>query len=269
VLTSGEVVPVRISMRPPIIPLAYELTETAESLVPEPWMTGEWPWLSPAYWEKLDRVGVEAIAAELCAISDRHGGKDLCLVDYEDVAKGHRSLRLVFACWFEAQTGREVHELLDDGEPVHWSALPKRTRPKRAKRPGEERRWTDDTVREWPLSHEDVAEWIEGRHWQTARSLDHAYTRRDWGSEVMFLRVVLHVREHGQQEVFAGDIYSYHVVGNRKYWTMGSDLESTVILNRKELWRDGQEEGDEDTEKRASEVPQPDLFRAGPGEERA
>jgi len=46
-LSSGVVVPVKVSMRPPLVPLAYELEETAWSLVREPWMTGEWLWLSP------------------------------------------------------------------------------------------------------------------------------------------------------------------------------------------------------------------------------
>jgi hypothetical protein len=48
------VVPVRISMRPPLVPLSYKLEETAWSLVPKPWMVGEWPWLSPTYWCHLD-----------------------------------------------------------------------------------------------------------------------------------------------------------------------------------------------------------------------
>ncbi|MBA2527236.1 MAG: hypothetical protein H0V18_15865, partial [Pyrinomonadaceae bacterium] len=47
VLTAGKVVPVRISMHPPLISLPYELEETAWLLVREPWMAGEWPWLSP------------------------------------------------------------------------------------------------------------------------------------------------------------------------------------------------------------------------------
>jgi hypothetical protein len=49
ILTRGGIVSVGVSMRPPLIPLPYELEETARSLVPEPWMAGEWPWLSPTY----------------------------------------------------------------------------------------------------------------------------------------------------------------------------------------------------------------------------
>lgn len=49
VLTGGKVVPVRIPMHPPLISLPYELEETAWLLVREPWMAGEWPWLSPTF----------------------------------------------------------------------------------------------------------------------------------------------------------------------------------------------------------------------------
>ena len=260
-------VPIRVSMRPPLVPLPYELEETAWSLVPEPWMTGEWPWLSPTYWRHLDGQGVEKIAGELSAISGRHGGKDLCLLDHEDVLKGHRSLRVVFAAWWEANTGREVLELSDDGQAVHYSGLNKRTRPKRAKDPREDRRWTDDEPLGWPISHEDFVRWARGRHWQFARTRPqnpHEYTHSAWGDEDTFLRIVMHLREHGRQEVYGGDLYTYYVADGHKLWTMGADLMSTILINRKPV---GQDEGDEETEVRP--VPQPDLFRARPGEQSA
>jgi hypothetical protein len=145
-LTGGEVVPIRVSMRPPLVPVSYELKETARSLVPEPWMVGEWRWLSPIYWGYLDRQGVERIGNELKDISQRHGGKPLALLDHEDLLKGHRSLRVVFAAWWEENTGQVVPELLDDGQILHYSQLHRRTRPKRPKDPREDRRWTDDEL---------------------------------------------------------------------------------------------------------------------------
>jgi hypothetical protein len=71
-LAGGEVVPVRVSMRPPLVPLSYKPEETAWSLVPEPWMVGEWPWLSPTYWYHLDGQGAQKIGKELEAISERY-----------------------------------------------------------------------------------------------------------------------------------------------------------------------------------------------------
>ena len=241
------VVPVRISMRPPLVPLPYKLEETAWSLVPEPWMTGEWPWLSPTYWRHLDKQGIEKIGKEVAAISGRRGGKALALLDYEDVgpARGHRSLRVVFSQWWEEKGGQKVLELLNDGQALHYSQLPKRTRPERPKDPREDHRWTDDEVLGWPISHEELERWVQGRYWQFARTQPqnpHFYTHRDWGHEETFLRVVLHLREHGRQEVFAGDTYTYYVGAGRKLWTMGADLESTVLINAKVLGQDGKQE---------------------------
>jgi hypothetical protein len=255
-------VPVRVSMRPPLVPLSYKLEETAWSLVPEPWMAGEWPWLSPTYWAYLDGQGARKIGKELEEIHGRHGGKPLALLDYEDVTKGHRSLRVVFAAWWEANAGQEVPELLDDGQILHYSQLHKRTRPKTPKNPREDRRWTDDEVLGWPISHEKFERWARGRHWQFARTMPqnpHEYTHRAWGHEETFLRIVQHLREHGRQEVYGGDLYTYYVANGFKHWTMGADLMSTILINRKPV---GQDESDPKTEERPARVPQPDLFRA-------
>jgi hypothetical protein len=255
-------VPVRVSMRAPLIPLPYALEETARSLVPKQWMTGEWPWLSPTYWGHLDALGVVAIGRELAAISGRHGGMNLVLLDHEDLTKGHRSLRLVFAAWWEENTGQVVPELLEDGQILHYSEFHRRIRPKRPKDPREDRRWTEDEVLGWPISHGDFERWARGRHWQFARTMPrnpHEYTHRAWGHEETFLRVVLHLRERGRQELYGGDIYTYYVANGFKHWTMGADLMSTILINRKPL---GQDEKGEETEARLGGVPQPDLFRA-------
>jgi hypothetical protein len=268
-LRSGEVVPVRVSMRPPLVPLSYKLEETAWSLVPEPWMTGEWPWLSPTCWSYFDGQGARKIGKELEDISERHGGRPLALLDHEDPTKGHRSLRVVFAAWWEENTGQEVPELLDDGQILHYSQLHRRTRPKTPKNPREDRRWTDDEVLGWPISHEDFERWARGRHWQFARTMPqnpHEYTHRAWGHEETFLRIVQHLREYGRQEVYGSDLYTYYVANGFKHWSMGADLMSTILLNRKPV---GQDEGDEETEERSGGVPQPDLFRARLGEGRA
>jgi hypothetical protein len=260
IFTGGEVVPVRVSMRPLLIPLPYNLEETARSLVPEPWMTGEWTWLSPTYWGYLDSHGVGEIGKELKAIGERHGGKPLALLNYEDLTKGHRSLRVVFAAWWEANTGQVVPELLDDGQILHYSELHRRTRPKRPKNPREDPRWNDDEALGWPISHHEFERWARRRYWQFARTMPrnpHEYTHRAWGHGETFLRIVLHLREHGRQEVYGGDLYTYYVANGFKMWTMGADLMSTNLINRKPI---GQDEGDE--EARLGEVHQPDLFRA-------
>jgi hypothetical protein len=268
-LTSGEVVPVRVSMRPPLVPLSYKLEETAWSLVPEPWMTGEWPWLSLVYWRHLDGRGVEKIGQELSAISGRHGGNPLALLDHEDVTKGDRSLRVVAARWLEERTEMEVPELADNGQVLRFEALPKRTRPKKPKVWRQDRRWRNDAALglSWPLSEEGVRRWIALRYWQQARSKTnpHAYTVRSWGDDKAFWLVVMHMREHGEQEVWGGELFTYFLCDGMKYWTMGGTLMSTVILNRKH-W--GQDPGDrEERDERPEEAwVTPALFE---GRERA
>jgi hypothetical protein len=244
-LPDEGLVPVRVSMREPVVPLSYDLEETARTLVPEEGMTGEWPALSPTYFGHLDEVGAGAVADELTAISERRGGCPLVLLDHEDTVRGDRSLRVIFQQWWEEQTGEPVLELADDGRDARYDELPKRTRPKKPKIWTADRRWRDDTALGlyWPLSEEDLTRWVALRHWQQARSPHnpHAYTVRSWGSDEAFWLMVMHIREHGEQEEWGGDTYTYFVIEGMKYWTMGADLMSTVILNRKP-W--GQDPGD-------------------------
>ncbi len=260
VLCSSRLVPVRVSMREPIVPLGYVLRETAWSLVPEEHMEGEWPWLSPAYWLLLHERGADAISEELAEISGRHGGRPLCLLDHEDVTRGDRSLRLVFSRFWEERAGQSVLEIADDGRWLHYKQLPKRTRPRKGKAPGEDRRWTKDAPLGWPVREEELRRWIAGRHWQTARAGDHQYTHRDWGDRGTFLRVVQHVRENAEQEEFHGDTYNYLVVDGFKYWSMGSDLMSTIILNRRRVGQDGEQQAD-----RAGAAPDGGLAPPMPG----
>jgi len=222
-LPDEGLVPVRVSMREPIVPLPYELEETAHLIVPEEGMIGEWQQLSPTYWGLLDAIGFEPIASELRAISERHGDRSLVLLDHEDTTKGDRSLRVVFSAWWEEMAGEPVLELADDGRKgyLHHTELPKRTRPKKPKVWQQDRRWRDDAALNlsWELSEDDLSRWIALRHWQQARSQSnaHAYTVRDWGDDEAFWLVVQHIREHGEQEEWGGDTYTYLRVGDHKY----------------------------------------------------
>jgi len=237
VLSTGEVVPVRVSYEAPIIPLGYPLEETAETLVPEFAMLGEWDHLCQTYRHKLDTLGVKRIAEELSAISDRHDGRPLALLDYEDLTRGLRNHRIVFSAWWEEQTGQAVHELTHGGEKLHWFQLPRQVQPRLPKPKEDDPRFTVDKPLAWPLTHREVEEWIAGRHWQQARSRSnpHSYTLRRWGHEETFELIVLHIREYGYEAMFAGSVYTQYDCGDHFYWTMGASLPTTVVLNRKPL----------------------------------
>jgi len=133
-LSSGLVVPVRISMFPPqrlLGELPYELKYSLRALQPEWHMIGEWPRFSTGLWKKLDAIGPEKIAAQLAAISGSEGGKNLALLCFEDVtpARGHRCHRTVASLWWLEQAGHEILELTDDGELLGLHKLHRQTAP--------------------------------------------------------------------------------------------------------------------------------------------
>jgi hypothetical protein len=128
-LSSGKLVPVRISMFPPIIPLGYEVAEEVRDLEPERSMLGEWKHYSTEYWRKLDAIGPERIARQLSAISGRHLGKPLALLCYEDLTSSDRCHRAVLAFWWYEQTGLEMPEITDDGELLGLHDLHRQTMP--------------------------------------------------------------------------------------------------------------------------------------------
>jgi hypothetical protein len=237
ILSTGQVVPVRVSYEAPIVPLGYPLEETAETLVPEFAMLSEWDHLCQTYRHKLDALGPQTIGEELSAISDRHDRRPLVLLDYEDLARGLRNHRIVFSHWWEERTGQPVFELTNDGEKVHHSQLPRQVQPKLLKPKTDDSRYRSSASLTWPLTHGGVEEWLEGRYWQQARSRSnpHAYTLRRWNDERAFELVVLFIREHGYEAMFGGAQYTQFDCGDWFYWTMGHSLPTTVVLNRKQL----------------------------------
>jgi hypothetical protein len=134
VLTSGLVVPVRISMYPPqplLGELPYELEHTVRDLVPERTMHGEWRRFSPLFWGKLEYLGMEKIASQLTAIASRYGGKPLALLCFEDLLKGQRCHRVILSAWWREQSGEEVCELTNEGEVLKLEQLHHQIQPLR------------------------------------------------------------------------------------------------------------------------------------------
>jgi len=249
-LTSGEVVPVRGSIHPPIVDLPYHL-ETAPSILPEPGplTLSEWHPTRSTYWRQLDRTGVEKVAAELTEISERHGGKPLTVLDYEDLERGHRSPRVVFARWLSEKAGIEVPEITADGRRLAHRDLHKqvRGRPRVPDEPPE------SLGLSWPLTEEDAESFVASVPWKAARDKrnPHEYCLRRDAAGLDFELFVLHVRERGYQRVFWGHEYTQLRIGDHEYWTMGDHLASTVVVNRKVI---GQNEGEqtEATEERTT-----------------
>ena len=71
--------------------------------------------------------------------------------------------------------------------------------------------------------------------WQAAKSgPPHEYTIREWRAEAQedFNNAVAGIREFGYQSSFYGSTFVYLKVGGQKYWTMGSPVLETTVLNR-------------------------------------
>jgi hypothetical protein len=136
VLSSGLVIPIRVSLYPPqplIGELSYELAGTVRELIPERRMYGDWREFSPTFWRHLDWIGPEKILAKLGAIGAEHGGKPLALCCYEDLLKGQMCHRTIFSAWWREQSGREVCELTNEGEVLKLEQLHHQVMPLRPK----------------------------------------------------------------------------------------------------------------------------------------
>jgi Protein of unknown function, DUF488 len=64
-----------------------------------------------AYYARLDTAGVETVLHALRAISERHGGRDLVLLCYEDLSKPDEWChRQIAAQWLQERAGLTVAE---------------------------------------------------------------------------------------------------------------------------------------------------------------
>jgi hypothetical protein len=132
-LSSGAVVPVRISMIDPreLLDLPYEIAASVPELMPERDHLGEWRNFSPRFWRKLDTIGPEKILPKLAGISNDHGGRPLALCCFEDLTAGDECHRAVVMASLRDVAGVEVREITDDGEllaleQLHPQAMPVR-----------------------------------------------------------------------------------------------------------------------------------------------
>jgi hypothetical protein len=85
----------------------------------------------------------------------------------------------------------------------------------------------------------EVQKFIDNSRWKYAKSMPqmpHWYTLRACApDESEFERFVLHIRAVGYKEKFGRTWYTYLNVGEWKFWTMGSPLDQTVLINRAKI----------------------------------
>ena len=82
-----------------------------------------------------------------------------------------------------------------------------------------------------PLRHfVDSCQWTFAKTY--ADTWPHEYIVRKNVNEDLFVRLVGHIREHGYEGRFYRMRITYFEEGGLVYWTMGSPIEETTIVNR-------------------------------------
>lgn len=67
-----------------------------------------------------------------------------------------------------------------------------------------------------------------------AKSFPHDYCLRENSVESEFEWAVLYIRKAGREEPFWRKVYIYLYIDGYKYWTMGSPVAETILINRVE-----------------------------------
>jgi 16S rRNA C967 or C1407 C5-methylase (RsmB/RsmF family) len=83
---------------------------------------------------------------------------------------------------------------------------------------------------------QQFAEFVSDHVWHFARTMPHnphEYTLRRNASKIDFDATVRYIREHGVLEQYRGFPYKTLYFAEHKYWTMGSPLHETILINRK------------------------------------
>jgi hypothetical protein len=86
------------------------------------------------------------------------------------------------------------------------------------------------------LNFEEVKNALLENKWIYAKTMPqcpHWYTlRSDWKSDISFDDVVQFIRDYGYRERFYKKVFIRFDVDNMKYWTMGSPINKTILINR-------------------------------------
>jgi hypothetical protein len=83
--------------------------------------------------------------------------------------------------------------------------------------------------------NEDLKEFINSISWTHAKTMPewpHEYIVRKNVDEKLFIDVVNHIRKNGYQGTFYKIPITYFDEDGLIYWTMGSPVEETIIINR-------------------------------------
>ena len=81
----------------------------------------------------------------------------------------------------------------------------------------------------------ELKQFIESVKWTYAKNIPdwpHYYIIRAKVDEILFVKLVKHIRLYGYQGAFYKMIYTYFEEEGLIYWTMGNPVDVTTIINR-------------------------------------
>lgn len=82
---------------------------------------------------------------------------------------------------------------------------------------------------------DDLCQFVDEARWTFAKTMPkwpHEYIVRARVDESLFVRLVNHIRSHGYEGWFYSKPITYYDDRGLVYWTMGSPIEETIIINR-------------------------------------
>jgi len=86
------------------------------------------------------------------------------------------------------------------------------------------------------MTIKEVQGFLEGHSWTFAKTMPespHWYIhKRNTSDFDIFIDVVRYIQQNGLSSRYEGSTYTYLVLDDYKYWTMGSLPEETTIINR-------------------------------------
>lgn len=111
--------PVRTTVGAPRFALTYEHAGEARLIMPTyPMLSLDEQPYRVAYLRRLDTAGVDAVHADLYAISVAAGDDRLVLLCFCDLSRPNAWChRRMFANWWRERTGDDVHELAENADP--------------------------------------------------------------------------------------------------------------------------------------------------------
>jgi len=87
---------------------------------------------------------------------------------------------------------------------------------------------------------DEIREYIKSVYWKYAKTMPehpHEYTLKEWNPDKkdMFEKFCIFIREKGYDDYFYRKKLRYYNLDGYKYWTMGSPIEETILINRAKL----------------------------------